>query len=86
MKRIGFLIGLAAVLAAGCSRTEMSREFDYQTNHTITVYNADGSVRHVYHTQGKCYSENGSDGWFFTDTADHKLTMVTGFVEVKTAE
>lgn len=84
MKRYLSLIGALVLLgAAGCTKTSRMREFDYHTSKVVTAFNSDGSVRKVYHSIGKVYSEEKSDGFYFIDAADGAVTTVSGFVEIK---
>lgn len=84
MKQLGLSILLALIMVLvfpGCTKTSWDRTWDYAPK-TVTVFNTDGTVRRTYKTAGKVYSEQHSDGFFFTNAANGKLTMVSGWVEI----
>ncbi len=83
MKRYLYVLLAGSLLLCGCTGQYRSRHFNMWANYDVTMYGIDGKVINHWVTSGKVYSEDGSDGWFFTDSTTGKLMCVSGFVVIK---
>lgn len=72
---IGIL--LFAVMTIGCS-AKISKITAYGGKFKVDMINCDGSISHSWISNGKVLSEQGSDGYYFTDSKSGKLLEVTG--------
>lgn len=77
-----FALAALFLVAAGCSDAERARVGAIGQKHTITVYSGGKAVK-VYHSTGKVYSEEKSDGWYFMNAENNKLVRVSGNVIVE---
>lgn len=82
LKRL-FWFGCAALALSGCTGTDRSRTFNVWATYDITLYGINGTPIGHWLSQGKVYSEEHSDGWYFTDRQTGKLMCVSGFVVIK---
>ena len=74
------LVGLAICLV-GC-RADIAQLTAYGSDHKISVYSG-GVLVKEYHSVGKVFTEEGSDGWYFMDKSSNKLVRVAGTVVVE---
>ena len=75
MNKIKILIGILVVVSlSGCSASLSRMSMGAST---VTQVGADGKV-HKWHSQGRVLSEEGSDGWYFTDDKTNKVIIISG--------
>jgi len=64
-----------------CTDATMSKMGGYGDTFTIKVLGPDTMI--TYHSTGKVISEDGSDGYFFTNRENGKLVEVSGNIIIE---
>jgi len=77
MKKSIFAIAILGIISlASCTDAESSKTFGYGKSYTIVVLGPDTTI--TFQSTGKVISEKGSDGYYFTNAENGKLTEVSG--------
>jgi hypothetical protein len=82
MKKLLFIATVltALALATGCKDSQMSQYNALGKEHYIFQYGCNGNVINKWTSTGSVSNEEHSDGWYFEDSATHKLVEVTGTI------
>ena len=79
MKKTIFAIAILGIISlTSCTDAENSKTFGYGKTYTVQVLGPDTVV--TFQSTGKVITEKNSDGYYFTNAANNKLTEVSGTV------
>lgn len=67
----------------GCTQADRAQLDGYGGVFKITLYSANGSEIKNWTSDGKVHTEEGSDGYYFSDIKTNKLVRVTGTIIVE---
>ena len=81
MKKTILFFALAIAGLTACTDASRSKIGGYGGTYTIKVINCDTII--TYESTGKVLSEEGSDGYYFTNAANGKLVEVSGTVIIE---
>jgi hypothetical protein len=81
MKKTILFCALAIAALTSCTDASRSKIGGYGDTYKVTVIGGDTTM--VFHSTGKVLSEEGSDGYYFTNAANNKLVEVSGNVIIE---
>lgn len=76
-----FLV-MVLVLTTGCTDAAMSRSASLGSKFKITIYSG-GQIVREFTSTGKVLTEENSDGWYFKNSVNNKLVMLSGDVVIE---
>ena len=74
-------IGLISIYS--CKDATSAQYSALGKEHIITQYGCDGKIINRWTSTGSVSNEEKSDGWYFEDSATHKLIEVTGTILIQ---
>jgi hypothetical protein len=79
MRKIIFTTAILGIISlTSCTDAEKAKMGGYGKTYTVQVLGPDTVI--TFQSTGKVISENESDGYYFTNAANNKLTEVSGTV------
>jgi hypothetical protein len=81
MKKVLITSLVLSIAFSSCVDADLSKAMGYGDKFTIKVLGPDTIV--TYHSTGKVISEDGSDGYYFTDAETNLLVEVSGTVIIE---
>lgn len=82
MKRLIIAFGIILGFAS-CKDSTIAQFKSLGTKHYITQYGSDGKILNKWTSTGNISNQAQSDGWYFEDSATHKLVEVTGTLKIE---
>ena len=82
MKKVNFLlVAISFVILSSCTDAEREKYTNFGNSFKVEMYSGGQLVR-TWTTTGKVSSEEGSDGYFFKDSATGKLVEIAGDIVI----
>lgn len=85
-KTLFFIMTLFAITIYSCSDAQNAKTLGLGKDYKIQLINCDGTITHTWISSGKVLSEQGSDGYFFSEKQTGKLIEVTGTIIITEIE
>lgn len=80
--RVLLICVIACCVLGGCLDAQQAKYSAIGNNFRVTLYSGGEAVR-SWHSTGMVLTEQGSDGWYFTDAKTNRLVRLSGDVVIE---